>query len=1588
MTRAINNSAIIKVTATDQRPAERHGLAWLAAAFALLTATLCASSASAQTTDGGGLLITSGATTSSTDDASVTAVNASGTRPVGLSEFEQGAPQVQTRVRLAPSADQLEALRLLETEIGDFTSRGDQYRRSVNGLLRREHDNQLNRLRQGFERQIDSERSAESQARRNAIAIFERFIESYPSDPEHTADVMFRLAELYYDEAKYAKLEADQRYDDARQAREAAHQSADDIAAPPPADYRCSILLYRHIASRFQGYRLRDATFYLIGWVLKEMGKEDEAIMAYRNLVCPARFQYRPHMDLSAPLVEGQNTPLMCAHLADVLRPFGAELNTPIVAAAPVSNSDPDGGAPATPSSVLSDEINATLVAAGTSTDTEPMPIPTDYQNCVPLNGGNGRPSRYAPEVWYYIGDYHFDNPPIDADLGNAYAIAAYEASMRSSETRRLPSEIERAQNAASTPAAGIAGAGQSDVDPGMVSPENSPGRLQFDAAIAYGPFWSKSLYKIGWGFFRMQNGYPRALTTFGRLLDYYDYVGGVEATSGNRGDTIKWIGVIFSESTWNLLPSNEQFECQAIIEAVATPPAEATRPFDCAGIIRITSPYNATQLATGPINPQRGATRTAVAGRPTHLPQDRPWTPEAYLELANDYFQQTKYYEAITLYKLFLRIYPLHFMAPRVAENIAIAYERQRQFDAAITARDQLRNYTDPSPWWNANNSHPDAQRHAETVARNSLHDTAIEHHRRASSARQRAAQLSVCAAGRDPGVSPPICQPARNPRERGEVESRAFGELQRGQTEYALAVDAYTSFIRNYPNDDAAYEFKYNRADALYWSRRYADAARAYADVRESNENDQYLAAAAYMTIKSFEAAIVEEVRQGRLAPCLAVRAGVDAGSLSYPAGVAPLQGAELQACKELPMQPAGPTPAATPGQTAAAAPPAGRALEMNIPDMVRSLMEARVLYVQRVPPQQDSIRGLAEVYQEPGPLPQDLSPDDRRVQETARAYNAPPYRSKFAYLNGRTNLRFGHAQEAEEAFRYILREFCRDGLVAQAAFADLFNMLLTLGRTDDRDALAEAQSQGACAGVSREELRPVLTDRQFRLALDVFHRAEQANGEAARALYEEAASVMLEAINVNRNHAQAPQALFYVALAYERTNRFDSATQTYIRVTQDYNNTLVNGTQRELEGNERQLRINSLEQSNFRAAINLDRTFDYDGAVRYFETVVRDSRFGSAAEHGSHVHDSLASIALIRTNTGDWVRARDAWRAFLPVADAGREHSTAEYRIAEMPFRARDWMAAVRSFQEYRRVIPMSAETAEFHVQAQYNIAQSLKNNNDQVGYRRELRRVADVFRQSRQPPGSRAAAFAAEALYQDVDVRVREFMTRTLSQGTGTELARQIRALKTELDGIDTQASEIIDLQGGEYTVGALVRRGEAHEYLATQEVRISTLLRLSAAQTATLTRAEAGATRLDRIAERLNGANEALETRLRNQAQEIRDRVQQMRDGMTTAVQTQYDTEAESERKLAIQDYAIAIHLARRNNIPTQFAATALEHIRIEENRALVDPALRGLSPQLVQRVGFVLSPNMFSTEAPGATLTQQGAVATPGLVGE
>ncbi len=756
---------------------------------------------------------------------------------------------------------------------------------------------------------------------------------------------------------------------------------------------------------------------------------------------------------------------------------------------------------------------------------------------------------------------------------------------------------------------------------------------------------------------------------------------------------------------------------------------------------------------------------------------------------------------------------------------------------------------------------------------------------------------------------------------------------------------MQAYTQFIDNYPNDEAAYEFRYNRGDALFWSKNYLEAARAYAVVRDSNENDQYLVASAYMVVKSLELHLRAQAQARQFDACNAIRAGIRRDELIDDAGNPLLPEAQATACTQ---------PPAT-GTTVTA---------QQIPDLVRQLMEARITYANRVPDSHDNEAALRDVVQIDNEHPE----------------NNPPYRAKFAYLNARTLLRFGHATEAEQLLRGILRSYCGDPAVAAATVADLNNLLVLQGRQADLEAFADQQLQQTCAGVDTNRFVTIRVGGVFRRAMDLYQRAERAPAAESAALYEQAARDMEAAVRQNRNHDQAPLALFYTATAYERTNRFDTATQTYIRITQDYNNTR-NAAGRELEGEDLTQRVNILEQSNFRAGINLERTFDYDNAIRYYNNVVSDQRLNAATDHDAHVHDALASIALITTNLGRWQQARTAWQNFLPRANAGRERAEAEFRIAEIPYRSGDWAESVRSLQDYLRRVPATGDNAQYRVQAQYNIALAYQRMNNDAQYRRALREVVTVFRSAGGQPGTTAAAWAAEALYRDLDDQVTTFLRNQFQRGDATALRQQITRFKEQLRAIDASSRDIIALRGGEYSIGSLTRQGEAHEYLATQEARLGDLIELSREERANFTRAEQAITRLETLANRIERSNPDQAQQLRDRAQQLRDQLQAQQDERRQRVQQAFDEESQAERQLGIINYGTAVYTARSQNIPTPFAARALERMRTEENRALLDQALGR------QQV-FPYTQGMFNTEAPGATLSQTTPVATPGIVAE
>lgn len=305
---------------------------------------------------------------------------------------------------------------------------------------------------------------------------------------------------------------------------------------------------------------------------------------------------------------------------------------------------------------------------------------------------------------------------------------------------------------------------------------------------------YNLALYKVAWAYYRASR-YPEAIRHFGMLVQWSDDERRRTGRAGSelRPEAIQYLGISFAYDDWN--------ENQVPDEQEGLP----------SGIQRVQD----TNL----------------------LPQDREWTAEVYFQLGNVYFDENKLPQAIEIWELALRRWPMHHRAPEIANLIARAHTRNREMEEAIEWRARLGDYGIGTDWWNANVEHPGAQREAEQLAENALIGTAVHYHQEAQRLRRQCVEEQ----------NPALCQSA--------IES------------YRLAAGAYQGYLDRYPNNPQAYELRYNLADALYWSEDYEQAAAQYALVRDSNLDDTHLSESARRVVESLQRILDAQVEAGRL-------------------------------------------------------------------------------------------------------------------------------------------------------------------------------------------------------------------------------------------------------------------------------------------------------------------------------------------------------------------------------------------------------------------------------------------------------------------------------------------------------------------------------------------------------------------------------------------------------------------------------------------------------------------------------------------------------------------------------------------------
>jgi tetratricopeptide (TPR) repeat protein len=167
-----------------------------------------------------------------------------------------------------------EAIQTYEQESRDF-------RREVQLLVERKYEQKRSGLAASYEKAIGELEIAERKERLDAIARFEVFLRRYPKEPRYSPDVMFRLAELYYERSSDEHLAAMRTYE------EQLKGLAEDAEAPPEpsVNFGPSMALYRQLLRDFPDYKFNDAAQYLLGYCHEKQNEFDASLLTYQELI-------------------------------------------------------------------------------------------------------------------------------------------------------------------------------------------------------------------------------------------------------------------------------------------------------------------------------------------------------------------------------------------------------------------------------------------------------------------------------------------------------------------------------------------------------------------------------------------------------------------------------------------------------------------------------------------------------------------------------------------------------------------------------------------------------------------------------------------------------------------------------------------------------------------------------------------------------------------------------------------------------------------------------------------------------------------------------------------------------------------------------------------------------------------------------------------------------------------------------------------------------------------------------------------------------------------------------------------------------
>lgn len=657
----------------------------------------------------------------------------------------------------------------------------------------------------------------------------------------------------------------------------------------------------------------------------------------------------------------------------------------------------------------------------------------------------------------------------------------------------------------------------------------------------------------------------------------------------------------------------------------------------------------------------------------PQIIPQDKPWTIDIYKALAAEYRALTQFNNAIEVYELILKKWPMDPTAPEIQQAIADTYdqilatkrsgtpEADEIASKALKARTALANYIGNTPWVNANKDNPTAIQNAERLVRGGLRQAAAQHTNNGRGYLQQAG---------DSGDA-----------------MRQIELLGRAHAEYKMAALGWAGYLEQDRNAPDAYESKYWLADARKQmvsiaivtrraqkgdkrgdrfpepTRKELDEATAAAvDVRDSTEDDKYLENAALFVV-----AVADVDR--------------DLAYLNYEEGAG-----DVPERRDVRLD----------GD--------GKIVKESIPDVVLRSVAARDDFAKRMPASADSQQNIP------------------KFQE---------YSAEVFFLYGYTD---EAAKRYEILWRehcakdaYSFRAWQRLVTIANKAGDTKRAEELAKSELEHSCAVSEAdRNSGKKTGLEMSQ------EIAFLRARDKMREAQKsAPGPAREKLWREAAEMYEAALDAAPARDEAPEAAMNAAYCYKQVGEYQKAISLYEKFINEYGREELLAKLQKGDAKAKiapdPKRYNERLGYLFDAYDALSSTyygfFNYQRAADTFEKVSANDRFATEKRRGAAKN---AMVLYASMNQRD--KMANNYRILTKLAPPAEEKANADFLVAD--FDHKQWspvaddtganraarIAGTAALIAYYNANKASRGAERFALEAAYSIAKMMKAGGD--------------------------------------------------------------------------------------------------------------------------------------------------------------------------------------------------------------------------------------------------------------------------------